>query len=389
MRNRLETLANKKPVVLLLGPQRSAVSGVSTHLNMLMASDLAQKFLLRHFQVGSEGRGENPAGRRLRLLASPFRLAFRLFAEQVDIVHLNTSLNRRAYWRDLVYMLVARLSGARVLYQVHGGDLPEQFSGPNRLLKFLLRSSLRLAETIVVLARCECEAYLTFTKGLRISLLPNAVDCAPYLTLDRHQASERQPLRLIYVGRLSREKGLFDALSALKLSRLAGSQAHLLIAGSGPDEDALRQRVGELQLADAVTFAGPVFGEDKIRVLGEADVLLFPTYAEGLPYALLEGMAAGLPAITTRVGAIPDVVIDNVHGIFVMPRDVQAISRAINRLAGNPSLVARMGAACRERIKSRYTIQRMADEFSRLYSEMGTRGGGRAAVMSRFWRTEP
>lgn len=368
----IDELSRKPSVVLLLGPDRAAVSGVSTHLNLLLESDLARHFHLRHFQVGSEGRHEGGVGRLLRLAASPFALAATLVAERVDIVHLNTSLNRRAYWRDLAYMLVARLCGSRVVYQIHGGALPEQFAARRPLLAAVLRASLRLPQAIVVLASSEHAAYRKFTGGAPIRLVPNAIDCVPYLRLPRAAAdgARRRPLRLLYIGRLARDKGLFEALQGLQKARWAGADAQLTIAGSGPDEAALRDAVNKLRLGGAVSFAGPVFGDDKVRLLGGADVLLFPTHAEGLPYALLECMAAGMPAITTRVGAIPDVVSDNLHGLFVAPKDAEGIGRAITRLADDPALVGKMGAACRERIRNHYSIQRLAAELGRLYTEI-------------------
>src|ERR1700682_6008868 len=113
-----------RPVVLILGPHRAAVSGVSTHLNLLIDSTLGEDFDLVHFQVGSEGREEGALGKLLRLIASPFALAATIIFRHASIVHLNTSLNPRAYWRDLAYLFVAKSLGARVLYQVHGGRLP-------------------------------------------------------------------------------------------------------------------------------------------------------------------------------------------------------------------------------------------------------------------------
>jgi glycosyltransferase involved in cell wall biosynthesis len=369
---------SKTPVVLLLGPDLSAVSGVSTHLNLLFASSLAQQFSLRHFKVGREGREENFVARMLRFLASPFMLAKEIVTARVDIVHLNTSIDPRAYWRDVVYMLVARLCATRVVYQIHGGDLPEAFCGNHRLLRTILRASLSLSDAIVVLARCELEAYRAFIPGADIRVFPNAIDYAPYATLDRRRHDRQAPLRLVYIGRLARDKGLFDALEGVRRVCLQGGKVRFLIAGSGPDEADLRQCVKKMALSSEVSFARPVFGDAKIALLAEADVLLFPTFhREGLPYALLECMAAGIPAITTRVGAIPDVMADGVHGLFVLPGDVDGIARAIVRLAGNPSQLAQMGVACRERIKSHYTIQRLSDHFSRLYSEIiaGTHAG--------------
>lgn len=357
------------PCVLVLGPHRAAISGVSTHLNLLFDSPLNEHFRLRHFQVGSEGRRESAAGRLLRLLASPFRLAATLLGERVDIVHLNTSLNRRAYWRDLAYLLVARLLGARVVYQIHGGDLPERFAAGHPWLPPLLRASLRLPEIIVVLARCELEAYRHFVPGAAIRLLPNGIDPQPYSQLERSPAA-RHGLHLLYIGRLARDKGLFEALHGLRLARLQEASAHLTIAGGGPDEAGLHQTVRDLHLEDAVSFVGPVFDAAKRQLLASADVLLLPSYSEGLPYALLEGMAAGLPAIATPVGAIPDVLVDHQHGVLVPPQDIHAIARAIGRLAADPQLVARMGADCRQRIAATYSLRQLIRNFNQLYSEL-------------------
>jgi glycosyltransferase involved in cell wall biosynthesis len=360
----------KTPAILLLGPALAAVSGVSTHLNILLASSLGQAFRLKHFQVGREGHQESVARRIVRLLISPWALAATILAGRVDIVHINTSLNRRAYWRDLAYLVMARLCGARVVYQVHGGDLPEQFAGHGRLRRALLRATWRLPDVIVVLARCELAAYREFLPGNNIKLLPNAIDSAPYATLDNQNRGAHSLVQLLYIGRLAREKGLYEALQGLHLALAQGVAARLVVAGSGPEETRLKNFARQLGLSGSVDFVGPVSGAAKLKWLGESDILLLPSYAEGLPYALLEGMAAGLPVIATRVGAIPDVVGDGVHGVFVAPRDVKGIARSIKRLAGDPASLAKMSAACRLRVASCYSITGMAGEFSRLYAEI-------------------
>src|SRR5690606_29579378 len=119
-----------------------------------------------------------------------------------------------------------------------------------------------------------------------------------------------------------------------------------------------------------VTFVGPVFGEAKQALLGGSDVLLLASHAEGLPYALLEAMAAGVPAIATRVGAIPEVVQGGVHGLFVPVRDPDAIARMIVALAEDREWLARMSGACSSRIASVYSIDQLAAKFCLLYSEL-------------------
>lgn len=361
------------PVVLVLGPHRAAVSGVSTHINLLFASRLARSFALTHFQVGSEGRREQGLRRWLRLIFSPVALAVEILRKGARIVHLNSSLNPRAYWRDMVYLLVAKVCGARSVYQIHGGALPLQFAAANPLAEPLLRTSLGLPDAIVVLAESELTAYQSFLPGQVVAMLPNGIDLSLYVPKIPPVADRAGALRLIYVGRLVREKGLFEALQGLALARALGTSATLLIVGSGDDEELLKAHVQHHGLDDVVRFVGAVFGEDKRHLYEQADALLFPTHAEGLPYALLEGMAAGLPAITTRVGAIPDVMVGGVHGLFVPPHDEQAIARAISCLAHDRPLLAAMSAACQRRIAQRYSIERLANDFSRLYAEIRSR----------------
>jgi len=352
----------KRQTVLLLGPDRSVISGVATHLNLLFGSALARRFEIEHFQVGSEGRTEGALGLGLRLLTSPFRLAAAIVRSGASIVHVNPSLSPKAFWRDLPHVIAAKLCGARVVYQIHGGSL-------SSLVRPVVRAALSLPDVVVVLARCERDELRELLPQQNVVLVPNAIDCEPFL---QPRARTEGPLKLFHIGRLVNTKGAFETVHALALARSRGVDATLVIAGDGPDMPRLRQTVDELGLAAHVTFAGPAFGERKTQLTCEADVLLLPTYhSEGLPYALLEGMAAGLVPIVTRVAAIPDVVTEGIHGRFVPPRDPEAIAQAIVALASDRAALARMSARCREHARSAYSIERLADDFTALYASLG------------------
>ncbi len=361
--------AQARPAALVLGPSREAISGVSTHLNVLLASRLAGLFDLEHFQVGSEGRRESLPGRLARFALSPLALAAAILRSDAALVHLNTSLNAKAYWRDLAYLVVAKLCGARVLLQKHGGTL-QAFCGADPIFAAFVRASLRLADAIVVLSRAELDEFARHFADKNVVLLPNGIDCEPYLRFNRPPADPAAPLRLIYVGRLAPRKGLDEILDALAGLEGRGCAAQLVIAGSGPDERRLRRRARELGLSARVGFAGPAYGEHKARLLSQADVLLLPSYSEGLPYALLEAMAAGVVPVVTAVGAIPDVVEAGMHGTFVPVRDAGAIAQAIVELGADRARLARMSAACRKRIAAAYSIERVGADFSGLYAEL-------------------
>jgi len=350
----------KRPAVLLLGPSRDAISGVTTHVNSLLDSRLAGEFALEHFQVGSEGRAEGAVARWLRLAASPFALAAAVLRRSAAVVHLNTSLNAKAWWRDLVYLLVAKACGARVVLQVHGGALDR--------FVFVLRAALRWPDAVVVLSRREQESWRRLVPGQNVALLPNGIDCTPYFRHRRRTPKADEPLLLAYIGRLAPAKGLTETIEAIALARSNGIAVRLVIAGSGPEEAGLRAMVRDLCLESEVCFAGPTVGEEKALLLSQADILCLPSYSEGMPYALLEAMASGVVPIVTPVGGIPDVVHDGVHGAFVPVRDCDAIAQAIGALARDRAALARMSAACRQRVAGAYSIERVTADFSSLYS---------------------
>jgi glycosyltransferase involved in cell wall biosynthesis len=351
------------------------LSGVSTHVGLLLRSELARDFTLIHFEVGREGRDEGLPGRVLRLLVSPLRLAWQLLTRRAAIVHVNTALTLRAYWRDLAYMLVARLCGARVLYQVHGGPAPEAFCRGRRLAAAFVRATLGLADVIVVLSSADREAFCRFGVAAPVLALPNAVDCAAYDALVHEPAAPARPLRVLYLGRLVREKGLYELIEGLALARAQGAAAELIVAGEGPEAAALGAAAAAAGLAP-VGFVGPVRGADKLALLSWADVLALPSYSEGLPYALLEGMAAGVPPIATRVGAIPEVVADGVNGLLLEPRSPQAIATALHALGHDRAALARMGAASRATVSTRYSIDGLAAQLRSLYASLEARGRG-------------
>jgi glycosyltransferase involved in cell wall biosynthesis len=119
--------------------------------------------------------------------------------------------------------------------------------------------------------------------------------------------------------------------------------------------------------------------------------MMLPSYGEGLPYALLEAMAAGIPVIATSVGAIPDVVSEGIHGCLVPPRDGKAIAEALAMLAADRERLSWMSRACRRRIRAAFSIERLAAEFALHYAQLcgnaAIAGAGRAPTPSARART--
>src|SRR5207237_9550967 len=116
-----------KHKIVLFGPSLEALSGVSTHVRMLLASDLASDYELLHFQVGSEGRRENALQRIARVIVGPLHFALFLLRTGAKVVHINVSFDLKGYWRDICFWSDALLLGRRVLILIYCGSMPRGF----------------------------------------------------------------------------------------------------------------------------------------------------------------------------------------------------------------------------------------------------------------------
>lgn len=167
------------------------------------------------------------------------------------------------------------------------------------------------------------------------------------------------------IGRLHPVKGQDVLLAALPELRARFPRVHLGIVGQGLQQPFLAERVRELGLTDAVTFAG--YRENIREYLGAFDLIVVPSRYEGLSLLLIEAMAAGRPIVATRVGGNPEAIADGVSGLLVPPDDPAALAAAAGRILGDPELAAGLGRAARARAEESFSIAAMLAAYDELY----------------------
>jgi len=367
-------VAQAKVTILLCGPPLSALGGGPTHMRNLLASPLQGSYRLVHFESGSRGtespaRDEGAAAKLFRLVTSPFVLAYRIVRLRPAVVHLNSVLDNKAFWRDLSYLFVSKLLFRRVVVQLHGGSLHDLYRGP--LLRFLVRVFLSLPDAVVLLATSEQRDLDKAGLGRRAVVIPNAVDLSEYRRADGREHSGRVR-RMVFMARLVHTKGVFEAMEAVRLLHAESDFAdiELLIAGSGPETGAIEKWIERHGMQRSVRLVGPLYGNDKVDFLREADVFVFPTYhREGLPYSIIESIAAGTPVIATRVAGIPDVIVDRTHGILIDAKDPDQIVAAVKELARSSDDLRTMCRNCRSRA-IKFGLDRLAGQFGELYERV-------------------
>jgi glycosyltransferase involved in cell wall biosynthesis len=291
------------------------------------------------------------------------KLAVRLRAAGVAIVHTH------GYFAGTFGRLAAFAAGiTRVFCHVHTANI--DFCRRERLVD---RCLARVTRKVICVSRSvqrfvEQEEGVPPRKTCVIYNAPFPACAGDGRAAGRPSAGERQagPL-VVAVGSLVRNKGHHVLLEAMRRVSSELPEMRLVIAGGGPERAALEDQIGRAGLAGRVTLAGVV--ERVEALLARADIFVLPSvYREGLSLALLEAMSFGLPVIASRIGGIPEVVVDGTTGILVPPGDSASLAAAVRRLANDPQEGARMGRRGRARIARVFSREKMIAEIEALYA---------------------
>ena len=189
----------------------------------------------------------------------------------------------------------------------------------------------------------------------------------------RSTASLDTRLRIITVARLVEKKGIADGIRAV--ARL-GSNVEYVVVGDGPLRAELEAVARTCGIADRVRFAGPLPRTRVVELLREATVFLAPSVTasdgdiEGLPVSIMEAMAVGLPIVTTRHGAIDELVEHGVSGWLVAERDVSGLAERLAHLVDDPGAGVRLGIAGRARIAQEFDAAKLVERLEALYGSL-------------------
>ncbi len=308
-----------------------------------------------------------------RLLADFWHFHRELRRQPVDIVHINPSLGRRSVVRDGLFLLIAKAHGRPVLVFFRGWDPACEAAIRARYAR-LFRLVYGRADALVVLAA-------EFRDSLRALglIAPITVDTTVVtdsafeeeLPVGAGRTTGAQAAGILYLSRLDHDKGLPEAIEAVAQLHQRFPAVTLTIAGEGPGRSAGEALVRNRGL-DGIRFEGHLDDDARARAFRRADIFLFPTsFGEGMPNAVLEAMAFGLPVVTRSVGGIRDFFEDGRMGFVTDSRDPAIFAGFLARLVADPALRASIGRYNREYARGRFAASVVAARLLEIYARVG------------------
>ena len=344
-------------MLLLTGPSPRRPGGVATFVRSLTEALTTDHPRLDWDLFATDKRGGSPAGRLAGGLAVAVGLAARLRRRRPGLVHLCCGSDRTGWGlrEAAIHASLARRSGARVLLHLHASGFEHLWT--RRLERIHIQRTLGLADGVAVLSPGQRRGLIE--RGLtpeRVFVIPNGVRVPPLAPPPRRVPTRDAPLRLLLVGSVEERKGVGELLDALQEVRIArGPVVEVDVLGptvAPPERIREWRRRGEPL---GLWLRGSVPAPDIPARLADCDGLVLPSHAEGLPFALLEAMAASRPVIASSAGAITELL--EGAGDLVAPRSVPELAEALIRWVDDPGHRVRIAEAGWGRVRDTASIE--------------------------------
>lgn len=251
------------------------------------------------------------------------------------IVHLMANSGWSWHLFAVPAIVVARLRGVPVVVNYRGGEAQAFLERSSNLV----RPALEAAAAVVVPSGFLVEVF--HRHGVTATVVPNVVDLARF----RPRAGAPDAPTILVARNLEPIYGNATAIAAFARVAVELPGARLVIAGTGPDEAALRRQVAQARLDASVEFTGRLDRDAMAMRYREASVVLNPSRVDNMPNSLLEAMASGVPIVSTNAGGVPHVVTHERTALLVAAGDEQAMADALLRVLRDPALAGRLVAA--------------------------------------------
>jgi glycosyltransferase involved in cell wall biosynthesis len=271
------------------------------------------------------------------------------------LLHCHMSY-KGSFIRKLLFVAIAKLFKHKSIVHLHGSEFKDYYSKSTLSRKKMILWLIRSVDEFVVLS----DSWQEFIYGIskrNALVINNYVDIVKYDVI-------RNSGQILFLGAFIKRKGIFDLINALKNINL---DFHLHLCGDGENHE-VQSLIDELGLNNFITNHGWVDEKKKTQLLSECSVFVLPSYNEGLPMVIIEAMACEIPIISTPVGGIPEVIIENSTGYLVDPGDINSLTKKLEYVLSNNDLTLVKNA--RKYYLAHFSSEKILPQWEFLYSRI-------------------
>lgn len=289
-----------------------------------------------------------------------------LLVDKPDLVHIHSSFGP-SFYRKLPFIYMASWAKKPIINHIHGADFDEFYTNSSEKKKRQIKTVYGKCKILVALSEEWKQRLEKIVPKEKIIVIEN------YSILHEDALKERcsreSNHEVLFLGELGRRKGCYDIPAVIEdvVKDIPDVKFILAGVGSTQDETAIKQLIKEKGIEQNVEFPGWVRGNQKDKLLREADVFYLPSYNEGMPMSILDAMGYGLPIVSTNVGGIPKIVHDGENGYCFEPGNVMEMGKAIENLLENKRIEASISSF--EIVKRGYSLEQHIKKLEECYKK--------------------
>jgi len=363
---------NEIPKTLILVPDLNLPGGVSNYYKIL---ELDAHSNISYFTI-NKAKAQSVVASIWRLLINYNKFFFKLIKGHYEVVVINPSLDEgKSFHRDLLFIVIAHLLNKKTVVFFRGWFDPyEEKIKKSKFKSFLFKMSYAKAGKYVVLG----EIFKKKLIGLGVPastkfFIETTVADSSYLkslNLNNKYLNYGKEINFLFLSRIEKEKGIFIAIDAFNQfsNNFPQRKSTLTIAGDGRDLHEVKAYVKEMAISN-IKFLGHVSAETKKKVLLESHVMIFPSFTEGLPNVILEGMLYGMPIISRAAGGIPEIVKQNINGFLTESYNPPIFTDFLSDLASNCDLYKKIAETNHQIALQRFTSEKVKERMLKILED--------------------
>ena len=345
----------EKLKVLMIGPARSVKGGMTSVVDNYFKYGLDKEVDLKYIETVND---KNKVLKLLKIIKGYVEYISNI--KKYDVIHIHMA-SRRSTFRKGKYIRIAKRYGKKIILHIHGAEFKIFYNNEcnNNQKKYII-DTLNMADKIIVLSEEWKDFFSKLVDKNKIEVIYNAI-----LIPDNFKKN-LDTKRILFLGRFGKRKGIYDLIKVLEKLCIEYPDLTLYAGGDGEIEK-VRQIVNEKKLENNIKILGWVNGEEKEKLLKESSFYILPSYNEGMPMSVIEGMAYKNVTVSTNVGGIPKVITNMQNGILINPGDTESLYRYLDELLQDKELRIKLSENARKTTEEKFNIKNNIKKLIEVY----------------------
>jgi len=294
---------------------------------------------------------------------------FYLLTKKIDIVHV-CGVSFWVFWENAYYIFVSKIFGIPITIH-YLGALDLYFNSCSNTEKYLIKLVLNLPDKVILLSKKAQILAETIIPSPKLAIIPSNVNITSFTNnLTKRKSLEDGIVRILFVGGADPfRKGIYDVINSIALVAKENLNIKFIFSG-GKSIQSLANYWEDLGLSDYIEYIGWIPEESKVDLYHQVDILVLPSYNEGLPYVIIEALASGLPIVASTIGGIPEVILNGENGYLIEPGDTNTLAKYIALLVKDKALRESIRLKNISRAEQNYSSEKLIKELETIFEEV-------------------